>query len=98
MRWWGLHISPDVDSITYVLAGLLSRERGWGFEGDTFECLARMRALGAEAWFQLGDRDLATHLRRTQLLDAGKSLTQATAEIASALGVKARVLPCPTRR
>jgi LPPG:FO 2-phospho-L-lactate transferase len=93
MRWWGLHISPDLDSITYVLAGLLSRERGWGFEGDTFSCLERMRLLGAEAWFQLGDRDLATHLRRTQRMAEGQSLTGATAEIALALGVKARILP-----
>ncbi len=86
MRWWGLHISPDLDSITYVLAGLLSRERGWGFEGDTFSCLERMRALGAEAWFQLGDRDLATHLRRTQRMAEGQSLTGATAEIARGTG------------
>jgi LPPG:FO 2-phospho-L-lactate transferase len=93
VHWWGLRISPDLDSITYVLAGVLSRERGWGFEGDTFECLERMRALGAETWFQLGDRDLATHLRRTQLLADGQTLTQATCQIAKALGVKARILP-----
>ncbi len=93
MRWWELHISPDLDSIMYVLAGLLSRERGWGFEGDTFHCLDRMRALGADAWFQLGDRDLATHLRRTQLLAEGHSLTQATAALGKALGVKERILP-----
>jgi len=93
MHWWGLRISPDLDSITYVLAGLLSRERGWGFEGDTFECLARMRALGAETWFRLGDRDLATHLRRTQLLADGQTLTQVTRHISEALGVKARILP-----
>jgi LPPG:FO 2-phospho-L-lactate transferase len=93
MRWWGLHISPDLDSITYALAGLLSWERGWGFEGDTFECLERMRVLGAESWFQLGDRDLATHLRRTQLLASGMPLSQVTAAIANALGVQARILP-----
>jgi len=93
LTWWGLHVSPDLDSITYALAGLLSRERGWGVEGDTFECLERMRRFGAPAWFQLGDRDLATHLRRTQLLAAGRTLTEATAQIARALGVTARILP-----
>jgi LPPG:FO 2-phospho-L-lactate transferase len=92
LTWWGLHVSPDLDSITYALAGILSRERGWGLEGDTFACLERMRQLGAPAWFQLGDRDLATHLRRTQLLTV-HTLTEATAEIASEMGVRARILP-----
>ena len=92
LTWWGLHVSPDLDSITYALAGILSRERGWGVEGDTFTCLERMRQLGAPAWFQLGDRDLATHLRRTQLLTA-HTLTQATSQIASEMGVRARILP-----
>ena len=92
LTWWGLHVSPDLDSITYALAGILSRERGWGIEGDTFTCLERMRQLGAPAWFQLGDRDLATHLRRTQLLTV-HTLTEATAEIASEMGVRARILP-----
>ena len=92
LTWWGLHVSPDLDSITYALAGILSRERGWGVEGDTFTCLERMRQLGAPAWFQLGDRDLATHLRRTQLLTV-HTLTEATSEIASEMGVRARILP-----
>ena len=92
LTWWGLHVSPDLDSITYALAGILSRERGWGIEGDTFTCLARMRQLGAPAWFQLGDRNLATHLRRTQLLTV-HTLTQATSQIASEMGVRARILP-----
>ncbi len=91
--WWGLHISPDLDSITYVLADLLSKERGWGVDGDTFHCLESMRRLGEPAWFGLGDRDLATHLLRTQLLASGKTLTQATAEIANRLGIESRVLP-----
>src|SRR4051794_35404191 len=82
LLWWGLHISPDVDSIMYALAGLLSKERGWGVEGDTFQCLETTRKLGAPGWFQLGDRDLATHLLRTQLLNEGKSLSDATSEIA----------------
>ncbi|MBZ5629198.1 MAG: 2-phospho-L-lactate transferase [Acidobacteriia bacterium] len=94
---WGLHVSPDLDSITYALAGVLSRERGWGVDGDTFSCLERMRQLGAPAWFQLGDRDLATHLRRTALLHS-RTLTEATAEIAATMGVKARILPMSNDR
>jgi LPPG:FO 2-phospho-L-lactate transferase len=93
LRWWGLHVSPDVDSITYALAGTLSRERGWGVEGDTFECLEAMQRLGAPAWFQLGDRDLALHISRTEMLAAGKPLSEATAEIARAMGIESRILP-----
>lgn len=93
VTWWGLHISPDLDSITYALAGMLSRERGWGVEGDTFSCLETMRRMGAPAWFQLGDRDLATHLRRTELLREGGTLSEGTREIARALGVETRILP-----
>ena len=93
LEWWGLAVSPDLDSITYVLAGLLSRERGWGVQDDTFLCLQMMARLGRPAWFQIGDRDLATHLLRSQLLRAGKTLTEATAEIAARLGIEARILP-----
>ncbi len=92
-QWWGLHISPDLDSITYVLSGMLSKDRGWGVEGDTFQCLEAMRKLGQPAWFQVGDRDLSTHLLRTQLLREGKSLGEATAEITRNLGVESMVLP-----
>ena len=88
LTWWGLHVSPDLDSITYALAGILSRERGWGVEGDTLQCLEAMRRMGAPAWFQLGDRDLATHLRRTELLSKNKTLSEATAEITRSLGVE----------
>jgi LPPG:FO 2-phospho-L-lactate transferase len=90
---WGLRISPDLDSITYMLAGLLSKERGWGVDGDTFECLEAMRRLGQPAWFQIGDRDLATHLMRTQWLHGGQTLTEATAEIVRRLGIPSRILP-----
>jgi LPPG:FO 2-phospho-L-lactate transferase len=93
LRWWGLHVSPDVDSITYALAGMLSRERGWGVEGDTFQCLDVMRRLGAPAWFQLGDRDLALHISRTEKLAAGKTLSEAAAEIAEAMGIESCILP-----
>ena len=68
LEWWGLYVSPDLDSITYVLAGLLSKERGWGVKGDTFFCLQAMGELGEPIWFHTGDRDLAVHLLRTKLL------------------------------
>ncbi len=93
IEWWGLHVSPDVDSVIYGLAGLLSADRGWGVENDSFRCLERMRQLGQPSWFSLGDLDLATHLTRTAMLHAGKSLTQATAELAAKLGICAHVLP-----
>jgi LPPG:FO 2-phospho-L-lactate transferase len=96
--WWGLHVSPDLDSILYVLAGMLSKDRGWGVDGDRFECLEAMRRLGAPAWFRVGDRDLATHLARTQQLASGRTLTQATAELAAALGVQSRLLPMSDAR
>jgi LPPG:FO 2-phospho-L-lactate transferase len=98
LEWWGLHVSPDLDSIMYVLAGRLSKDRGWGVDGDTFECVEAMRRLGAPAWFNVGDRDLATHLMRTQLLASGRTLTQATAEIASAMEVQSRILPMSDAR
>ncbi len=98
LRWWGLHVSPDIDSVVYALAGQLSQQRGWGVDGDTFECLARMKALGAEAWFQLGDRDLAMHLRRTALLRNGATLSEATEQISAALGIASKVLPMSNHR
>ncbi len=95
----GLRISPDLDTVTYTLAGLADAERGWGVARDTFAALAALRRLGApDCWFQLGDRDLATHLRRTALLAAGRSLTQATQAIGAALGVRSRVLPMTDQR
>ena len=93
LEWWGLHVSPDLDSITYALAGLLSRERGWGVKGDTFYCLQAMGELAEPIWFHVGDRDLAVHLLRSKLLAQGKTLTEATTEICKKLGVVARILP-----
>ena len=93
LEWWGLHVSPDIDSILYALAGLLSPERGWGVDNDSFRCLERMKQLGQPSWFALGDLDLATHLTRTAMLRAGKSLSRATAELAARLDIRARVLP-----
>ncbi|MBV9340642.1 MAG: 2-phospho-L-lactate transferase [Acidobacteria bacterium] len=92
-RWWGLQVSPDLDSITYMLAGILSSARGWGVEGDTFHCLQTMQKLEQPAWFSVGDRDLATHLVRTRLLAEGHRLSQATEIIAGKLGIGARILP-----
>jgi LPPG:FO 2-phospho-L-lactate transferase len=96
--WWGLHVSPDIDSVTYVLAEMLDRERGWGVRGDTFQCKRSMEALGEAAWFSVGDRDLATHLLRTQLLSAGTTLSAATAVIAQKFGVRSRILPMTDHR
>jgi LPPG:FO 2-phospho-L-lactate transferase len=93
IRWWGLHVSPDVDSVLYGLSGWLSTDRGWGVNNDSFRCLERMQQLGQPSWFSLGDLDLATHLTRTAMLQAGKSLSQAIAELAAKLGIRSRVLP-----
>jgi LPPG:FO 2-phospho-L-lactate transferase len=93
VEWWGLHVSPDVDSILYALAGTLSAERGWGLDQESFRCLERMAQLGQPSWFSLGDLDLATHLARTNLLRTGKTLTEITSELAHRMGVRTRVLP-----
>jgi LPPG:FO 2-phospho-L-lactate transferase len=98
LDWWGLYVSPDIDSITYVLAGMLSKERGWGVKGDTFYCLQAMGQLGQPNWFHVGDHDLAIHLLRTQLLAQKRTLSEATAEISSKLGVQARILPMSDAR
>jgi LPPG:FO 2-phospho-L-lactate transferase len=98
LMWWGLYVSPDIDSITYVLSGLLSRERGWGVKGDTFLCLQAMGQLGEPSWFHAGDRDLAVHLLRSRLLAEGKTLSEATSIICGKLGVKARILPMSNSR
>jgi LPPG:FO 2-phospho-L-lactate transferase len=94
---YGLHISPDVDTVTYTLAGIANPETGWGLAGDTwqnFDMLTRYGAHdGTEPWFRLGDRDLATHLLRTQLLADGATLTEATRDLAARLGIRARILP-----
>jgi LPPG:FO 2-phospho-L-lactate transferase len=98
LLWWGLYVSPDIDSITYVLSGLLSRERGWGVKGDTFLCLQAMGQLGEPTWFHTGDRDLAVHLLRSRLLAEGKTLSEATSTICNKLSVKAQILPMSDSR
>src|SRR2546428_9386790 len=98
LEWWGLYVSPDVDSITYVLGGLLSNERGGGVKGATFFCLETMGRLGQPIWFHVGDRDLAVHLLRSTLLSEGETLAQATTEISRSRGVQARILPMSNSR
>ncbi|HSJ16987.1 MAG TPA: 2-phospho-L-lactate transferase [Solirubrobacterales bacterium] len=89
----GVHVSPDPDLITYWLDGEIDPERGWGIRGDTSTVFERLVQLGAPDWFRLTDRDLATCLRRRQMLDQGARLTEAQAQIVSGLGIAARVLP-----
>jgi len=89
----GLHISPDLDTVTYTLAGLNDDERGWGLAGETWTVMDHLERLGGESWFRLGDRDLATHLYRTERLAQGATLSLVTAEITGALGVGARLVP-----
>lgn len=89
----GLHVSPDLDTMMYTLAGLSNPETGWGLNGDTFTALSMLRQYGSEAWFNLGDRDFATHIRRTQLLRQGLTLSEVTSELCSALGVEYRIMP-----
>lgn len=90
---FGLHISPDVDIVAYTLAGIVDEAKGWGIKGDTFHCLEALRRLNQEAWFALGDRDLATHIFRTDLLERGRKLSEVTAKVAQALGLKMAILP-----
>ena len=89
----GLKISPDLDIVTYTLAGVVDEKKGWGFRGETFQALKRLAVFGRPNWFNLGDRDLATHIHRTAMLASGKSLADAADSIRTALGVKARILP-----
>jgi len=89
----GLHICPDLDTVTYTLAGLSDPQRGWGIRGDTFRCLESLGRYGADTWFQLGDRDLATHIYRTERLRQGATLAQVTAEITARLGVRSTLVP-----
>ena len=93
---YGAYVSPDPDLVTFWLADRID-ERGWGLEGDTFAVMDGLRELGVEVWFNLGDRDLALGLERARLMAQGARLTEAHAQLAKALGVKARVLPMTDR-
>ncbi|HKE97809.1 MAG TPA: 2-phospho-L-lactate transferase [Actinomycetes bacterium] len=93
LRLHGLHISPDLDSVAYALAGVADPERGWGMAQETWNVREALARLDAPVWFSLGDRDLATHLLRTGLLAGGATLSQATAELCGRLGVPVRLMP-----
>ena len=90
---WGLRVCPDLDTVMYTLAGLANPETGWGITDESFAALGMISAYGEDTWFKLGDRDLATHILRTQRLRAGECLTEVTAGLASALGVSSALLP-----
>jgi len=92
-QFYGLHVSPDVDTIIYTLGGVVNRANGWGLAGESFRTLDALGRFFGKPWFNLGDRDIATHLYRTERLRAGASLTEVTAEIARCFGVKSRILP-----
>jgi len=93
MVFHGLHVSPDIDIVTYTLAGIVDESQGWGVRDDTTHALSMLAQLGAETWFKLGDRDLAVHIRRTELLRAGWTLSEVTDAFRRALKVGVRLLP-----
>lgn len=94
----GLYVSPDIDTITYTLAGLIEPTKGWGIKDDTFATLEQLRRLGDDAWFQLGDKDLATHIMRTRLLNEGRKLSEISREISRKFAVHATLLPMSNDR
>lgn len=89
----GLHISPDIDTVTYTLADIVNPETGWGRAEETWNFMEALGALGGETWFNLGDRDLAVHVERTRRLQAGETLSDVTRDICARLGITAQVLP-----
>ena len=92
-EFWGLHVSPDVDTVLYTLAGLINRDQGWGLDSESFQALELLERYGEPTWFKLGDRDLATHVLRTELLRQGRRLTEITADLAGRLGIGCQVIP-----
>jgi len=92
-HFYGLHVSPDVDTVIYTLADVINREHGWGLEGESFNALDALGRLYGKPWFNLGDRDFATHLYRTERLHSGARLSEVTNELAERFGVKSRILP-----
>jgi LPPG:FO 2-phospho-L-lactate transferase len=93
MEMFGLHISPDIDIVTYTLAGIVDEEKGWGVKGDTFQCLEMLKKMGLDTWFALGDRDFATHIFRTDLLKKGFTLSDVTDQILAGFGLKVKIVP-----
>ncbi|HYT56512.1 MAG TPA: 2-phospho-L-lactate transferase [Verrucomicrobiae bacterium] len=96
--FYGLYVSPDIDTITYTLAGMIDPAKGWGIKNDTFAALEQLRRLGDDAWFQLGDKDLATHIMRTRLLKQGHKLSEVVGKVSRRLGVQATILPMSNER
>ena len=94
----GLHVSPDIDTVLYTLGGLVHEEQGWGRRDETFNTQTELARLGEDAWFRLGDKDLAMHIHRTRLLSEGRSLTEAVDGIRRTLGIGATVLPATDGR
>src|SRR5215470_18664823 len=92
-EFYGLHVSPDIDIVMYTLAGLVDEKNGWGIANDTHYTMQQLTEYGNEDWFTLGDRDLATHIHRTNLLRQGKTLSAITAELCKHLGLALRILP-----
>jgi LPPG:FO 2-phospho-L-lactate transferase len=97
-EFYGLHVSPDLDTVMYALAGVANPDTGWGIRGETFTVLERLGDYGEETWFKLGDRDLATHIRRTALLRRGTPLSEITGVLCEALGVAHAVVPMTDAR
>lgn len=91
--FYGLHVSPDLDTVMYTLAGLSNTDTGWGLAGDTFQALDMLGRYGIDTWFNLGDRDLATHIHRTELLRQGATLSEVTAELCTKVGIEHRIAP-----
>jgi LPPG:FO 2-phospho-L-lactate transferase len=94
----GLYVSPDLDTVTYTLAGIIDSAKGWGIKDEHFTVLEQLRRLGEPTWFKLGDKDLATHILRSRLLHDGLPLARATGEICDRLGVSANILPMSDER
>lgn len=91
--FYGLHVSPDLDIVTYTLAGVVDEAQGWGIRNDTYQTMQQLSFYGNEDWFQLGDRDIATHIHRTNLLRQGKTLSEVTDDIRQHFGLQIRLLP-----
>ena len=92
-EFFGLHVSPDLDTVMYTLGGIANPDTGWGISGETFRSLNRLRQYGADTWFNLGDLDMATHIRRTQLLGQGNTLSEVTNSLCSSLGIAHSIFP-----
>ncbi len=98
LEYLGEYISPDLDIVTYTLAGIVDDEKGWGIKGDTYHCMEQLERYSAETWFRIGDKDLATHLLRTAFLQQGFSLAEVTDKVRTSLGVRVRILPMSSDR